>query len=652
MQDQIATLNSTIAALTVQLNRQGDKPGAQQFAPSQQAVQSKIPGMSMKLPIEVPLFSGTGDQEFRTWIKLFERSTRACKVTAPADLLSSLDVYLTGPAARVFQNVQERGVNTYEGMKMQLAEQFKSSALVRNASMSFLNRTQRVGERVVEFATDLWNLADEAYSDVGPDRIDFLLRDRFISGVLPEIIRACEFDHCTSFQTAFNCARRVEERILTAQAAQKLQGQSPTPIRSMSEIPRNFPPANFSLGIGSEIDTFRQEWKDSQKELLDSVRATIEGSWDSKNTGQNGDGGRGNNRTGNKGFRPNYRWTEDGSPICSYCSKVGHKYRKCFQREKAEAEKKRKKGNGDQGNQTKQPGRTQIVQELPAETKTVKEGAGNTQNATGVPPRSDLYFSETPTSPQCPNYAPISPELNAQLNSIREEMRDFRVATMNNQVNSVSVSELNMDDSDIIHTLLEDTDYTFDDLELDPSPVQKPTTESGPNDDQKRKLITLTPGEEMTLNSSESPTQSKPKFSGVRPSKPTIWALLLTIILFMSFWSQGLAKQTSAAIIDLHFRDTPLSVDLGGSIFDPTHLWACFLFLSEGPYLVSCAKAGLCEVSSVLTCATRSVCHVVFAAFHNRDPFYCLIELSVHGVKVSSFGRHRGYYFDSERQFR
>ncbi|MCP3663318.1 MAG: hypothetical protein GY696_12625, partial [Gammaproteobacteria bacterium] len=316
VEEQIATLNNGVAALTVQGNTKGDKIDAQNSVSSQDMVPFEVPGMSMKLPFDVPLFSGTGDQEFRTWIKLFERATRACKVTTPADLLSSLDAFLTGPASCVFQNVQASGIKTYEGMKIQLAEQFKSSALVRNASMSFMNRTQRVGEKIVEFATDLWDLADEAYSEVGSDRLDFLLRDRFISGVLPDFIVACEFDRCTSFQSAFDCARRVEERILSAQVAQKLRGKNPTPIRPMSEIPRNFSSANFSLGSGSEIDTFRQEWKDSQKELLDSVCATIEESRNLENTGQR-EGG--DSPSSNIDSRYNFRWCDDGTPVCSYC---------------------------------------------------------------------------------------------------------------------------------------------------------------------------------------------------------------------------------------------------------------------------------------------------------------------------------------------
>ncbi|MCP3668078.1 MAG: hypothetical protein GY696_37245, partial [Gammaproteobacteria bacterium] len=584
MRDQIASLNSAVAALVVQLGSKGNKTDSGNPAPSQQAT-PKIPGMSMKLPIDVPLFSGTGEQEFRTWIKLFERSTRACKVTSTADLLTSLDVFLTGPVARVFQNVQKLGVDSYEDMKTQLAEQFKSSALVRNVSMKFVNRTQKVGERIVEFATDLWDLADEAYMEIPSERIDFLLRDRFISDVLPEFIRSCEFEHCGSFKCAFDCARKVEERMLAAQVAQKLQGQSSVRVNPFAEMARDIQPPNLSLGVTSDFDLYKQELCTTKRELMDSVRATVEESWNSRNMGQS-EGRRG----GYNKPKRNYRWAEDGTPICSYCSKVGHKYRNCHKREQDEAGQKKK---GGQGNPTKPSSGTQIVQDIRTEQNTAKKEAGNIQGLITTPPKGDPHFSSGQTGPEC---VPTPQQLSAQINSLCEEMRDLRLASLHNQVNSVSVSVMEMDDSVI--SLLSPEEMNFNDLE--PEFLSSPEPNAVTEESDERRMSTLGPGEEKILESPESPTHPKPKFFGVRPNKPTIWASLLTIVLFMSFWSQGLAKQTSVVLCDLSLNDLPLSLGVRGSIFDPTQLWACFLFLSEGPYLVRCAKAGLCEAWSSL----------------------------------------------------
>ncbi|MCP3663440.1 MAG: hypothetical protein GY696_13280, partial [Gammaproteobacteria bacterium] len=291
MQSQINTLNSAVASLMVQLNKQSaetrNPPPQQQGAGSQ-----KIPGMSMKLPIIVPTFSGTGDQDFRRWIRLFERMTRACKVTSSLDLLQVLDVYLAGPAARVFLNVQKQGVNTYEGMKTQLAKQFQSSALVRNASITFMNRVQKPTERIVEYATDLFDLAEESYPDIPSEQIDFLMRDRFISGILPDFIQFCEFEQCASFKSAVECAEKREERVLSAQAAQKRQ---PSPLVEQAKSER---PTNFSLASAAEIDTYKEELRQSRKELVDTVRATVENAWNSGNTGQRGDRGRGEYSSG------------------------------------------------------------------------------------------------------------------------------------------------------------------------------------------------------------------------------------------------------------------------------------------------------------------------------------------------------------------
>ena len=30
--------------------------------------------------------------------------------------------------------------------------------------------------------------------------------------------------------------------------------------------------------------------------------------------------------------KPNFKWTDDGRPVCSFCSKIGHKWRECRQR--------------------------------------------------------------------------------------------------------------------------------------------------------------------------------------------------------------------------------------------------------------------------------------------------------------------------------
>ncbi len=54
--------------------------------------------LSLKLPYDLPAFTGVGDQDFWEWIALFQRTTKACQVGEDA-LLDCLDAYLDGPAA-------------------------------------------------------------------------------------------------------------------------------------------------------------------------------------------------------------------------------------------------------------------------------------------------------------------------------------------------------------------------------------------------------------------------------------------------------------------------------------------------------------------------------------------------------------------------
>ncbi|MCP3661014.1 MAG: hypothetical protein GY696_00730, partial [Gammaproteobacteria bacterium] len=174
-------------------------------------------------------------------------------------------------------------------MKTQLAKQFQSSAVVRNASIAFMNRVQKPTERIVEYAADLFDLAEESYPDIPSEQIDFLMRDRFISGVLPEFIQFCEFDQCATFKCAFECARKREERVLSAQVAQKRQNIQLSPLVDQAKSER---PTNFSLASAAGIDTYKEELRQSRKELVDTVRATVENAWNSGNTGQRGDRGR------------------------------------------------------------------------------------------------------------------------------------------------------------------------------------------------------------------------------------------------------------------------------------------------------------------------------------------------------------------------
>ncbi len=177
--------------------------------------------MSMNLPVQLSLFSGVGrDHDFRSWIRLFERVTRACGIVESSDLLSILDVHLTGPASRLLTNLRRDGVVSFEAVKSALMNEFaQSMQRSNNASLAFYTRTQADSESITEYVSVLYDLSEEVFPSKPLADLDFVLRNRFITGVRPELACLCDFDACESLRSAVECAKRQEDKNLTAEHA-------------------------------------------------------------------------------------------------------------------------------------------------------------------------------------------------------------------------------------------------------------------------------------------------------------------------------------------------------------------------------------------------------------------------------------------------
>ncbi|MCP3663876.1 MAG: hypothetical protein GY696_15520, partial [Gammaproteobacteria bacterium] len=139
--------------------------------------------MTMKFPFSLPIFAGTGKQDFRKWIGLFDRAMLACGDLSGGERLRHLGVFLEGPAYRVLRGC---GVGaTYDSVVAALEDTFLSPDESRIAAVKFLSRVQMGTESVFEYAHVLSDLIETAYPRVSLEPLDGLLRDRFLSGVLP-----------------------------------------------------------------------------------------------------------------------------------------------------------------------------------------------------------------------------------------------------------------------------------------------------------------------------------------------------------------------------------------------------------------------------------------------------------------------------------
>ncbi|MCP3662593.1 MAG: hypothetical protein GY696_08880, partial [Gammaproteobacteria bacterium] len=196
LSDEIASLRSLLEHLSSVIER------TQQQSP----MICRSP-MSMNLPVQLSLFSGVGrEHDFRSWIKLFERVTRACGITESFDLLSVLDVHLTGPASRLLTNLRRDGVVSFEAVKSALMDEFAQSLQRRNnASLAFYTRRQTESESIAEYVSALYDLSEEIFPSKSLADLDFILHDVFIIGVRPELLRECDFDVCESLRSAVEC---------------------------------------------------------------------------------------------------------------------------------------------------------------------------------------------------------------------------------------------------------------------------------------------------------------------------------------------------------------------------------------------------------------------------------------------------------------
>ncbi|MCP3664191.1 MAG: hypothetical protein GY696_17155 [Gammaproteobacteria bacterium] len=96
--------------------------------------------MNLKFPFSLPIFAGTGRQDFRVWIDLFDRAILACGDLSGGERLRYLGVFLEGPAYRVLRGC---GVEaTYDSVVAALKAKFLSSEECRWSVVKFLGRVQ------------------------------------------------------------------------------------------------------------------------------------------------------------------------------------------------------------------------------------------------------------------------------------------------------------------------------------------------------------------------------------------------------------------------------------------------------------------------------------------------------------------------------
>ncbi len=247
---EVQLLNEQLEAGRSEIQGLQLKASSQKVQPRAYAPVVKAP-MTMKLPYNLTMFSGTGDTDWPDWIRIFERTTKACQVRGKP-LLDSLEAYLDGPALHELISLIPPAQD-YETAKAHLTKVFQSSGQARRAALILMNRTQKDGESILEYSTALVKLAKTAYPTKTCTEIDFLLSDRFTSGIQASYIKVCDFDLTQSFREAVHLAKRCEDRMLAA-ADEAVNKPSPEP---KPDTAGNLVLSSLSLATG--LDAFKTE---------------------------------------------------------------------------------------------------------------------------------------------------------------------------------------------------------------------------------------------------------------------------------------------------------------------------------------------------------------------------------------------------------
>ncbi|MCP3665005.1 MAG: hypothetical protein GY696_21330, partial [Gammaproteobacteria bacterium] len=208
----------------------------------------------------------------------------ACGNLSGGEKIRYLGVFLEGPAHRVLKDC---GVHaSYDAVVAALKHTFLTPEVCRIAAIKFLSRDQMGTETILEYADTLLDLVETAYPSVPLEHLDGLLRDRFLSGVMPSYQGWLRFQACDTFHAAIACGRRVET-IMQSDSATKIPDVQ-AEVRHSTTTEKN------SVSVMDHEVHGRQ--------------TVVDSSWKHR------------------------FFTLDGSPICLYCKRAGHVRRDCRKR--------------------------------------------------------------------------------------------------------------------------------------------------------------------------------------------------------------------------------------------------------------------------------------------------------------------------------
>ena len=267
---------------------------------------------------KVPTFDGTVSTQFRPWIIQFEAIARHQCWTL-GERVVRLVSSLTGPAANLLIGMTMGQLDDYTFLVARLSRRHDPPEREEAHRAELLARTRRRNESADEFAENLKNLAQRAYTSADQNMLDNLVVERFHEGHSNEELKKHLFLYpSTGLQNLIGACVIFETHVKIGSRAHKsneglytVQGGNQAEL-TLEEVTRAARKLGFTL----------HPWIDRQQGNREFNNAT-------PRRNQNGEPQQGSrfNQNRNSGARPQNpirKQTQIGEIKCWTCGKAGH----------------------------------------------------------------------------------------------------------------------------------------------------------------------------------------------------------------------------------------------------------------------------------------------------------------------------------------
>ena len=270
-------------------------------------------------------FSGEGERRFAEWLGDIRRIGHALNANRNQFITLAMQT-LKGTAADFLARIIRENPNiTWDQIVESLTTQYLSDNEAQIAKQKLKRLMQKKGESVQNFGERILFLADRAYNDINDPVIQSSLIDILIDGVendnlakhllkTPPANFHEALEHATRDQNvnkAFNLRRRLEEPMDISTLANKNDR-----VQQLE---------NAVLNLSSQVEKLVASHSEKSNPQNNSRK------YNHQQTTS-----RPYNQANPRPYRPQqsafrHRWTQDGRPICSKCTKTGHISKYCKQ---------------------------------------------------------------------------------------------------------------------------------------------------------------------------------------------------------------------------------------------------------------------------------------------------------------------------------